>query len=174
MTLRLLSMRRLSAVTVLLASLLFVACGSRPDRSNELAAVRLMYVTPSISGHLTDTGHRLEGPLQAAVARALNARGYTVGSEAAADGIVRVAWILGHEISPSGQEERTLSLSLSIFSRAGDRLYSARSVQNWPERMWSEDRAISEVARMLNALPEAKAGLTPVEGKPALAPIRLK
>lgn len=167
-------MRRLPAVTALLASLLLVACGTRPDRSNELASVRLMHVTPSISGHLSDTGHRLEGPLQAAVARALSARGYTVGSEAGADGIVRVAWILGQEISPNGQEERTLSLSLSIFSRSGDRLYSARSVQNWPERMWSEDRVTSEIARMLNALPDAKPALTPVEGKPALAPIRLK
>lgn len=133
-----------------------------------------MHVTPSISGHLSDTGHRLEGSLQAAVAKALSTRGYAVGSEAGADGIVRVAWILGRETAPSGQEERTLSLSLSIFSRSGDRLYSARSIQNWPERMWSEDRLTSEVARMLSALPEAKPGLKPVEGKPALAPIRLR
>lgn len=133
-----------------------------------------MYVTPTISGHLSDTGHRMEAGLQAAVARALAARGYAVGSEAGADGIVRVAWIPGQAISPSGQEERTLSLSLSIFSRAGDRLYSGRSVQSWPERVWSEDRVSSEIARLLNALPDAKAGLTPAEGKPALAPIRLK
>lgn len=167
-------MRRLPAVPVALAAMLLMACGSRPDRSGELSAVRSMHVATTISGHLSDTGHRLEGPLQAAVARALSARGYAVGSEAGAEGFVRVAWILGREVGLGGQEERTLSLSLSIFSRAGDRLYSARSVQNWPERMWSEDRVTSEIARMLNGLPEAKSALAPVDGKPALAPIRLK
>jgi len=167
-------MNRLSVLTVILAGLVVTGCGSRPDRSAELARAKALYVTPSISGHLSDATHRLEGPLQAAVARALSARGYTVSSESGADGMVRVAWILSHDVAVTGEDERVISLSLSIFSRSGERLYSARSVQNWPERMWSEDRVASEVAAMLAGIPEAKSSLVPVEGKPSLAPIRLK
>lgn len=168
------SMRRLSALTLVLTALISAGCGSRPDRSGELAAVRTLYVTPTISGHLSDASHRLEDTVQSSVARALASRGYAVGPEAGADATLRVAWILGNEISPSGQEERMLSLSLSIFSHSGQRIYSARSVQNWPERMWSEDRVATEITRMLSGLPEARSSLVPAPGKPALAPIRLK
>lgn len=159
-------------LSLALASL--AGCGSRPDHADDFAKVRTLSLTPVIAGNLTDTGSRLEGFIQSATTRALNARGYAVGSEAEAQATVRVAWILGREIGPDGREERLLSLSLSIFSRAGDRLYSVRSAQNWPERMWSEDRAVTEVTRMLRDIPDCQSALVPAEGKPALAPIRLK
>ena len=156
------------------AVMLLVGCGSRVDRGSDLAGLRSLHVTPLISSSLTDAGARLDPAIREAVAHSLASRGYFVGSEADAQGLVRIAWILGREIGPDGREERTLSLSLSIFSRSGDRLYSARSAQNWPERMWSEDRAVTEVAHMLGEVPECHPSTVPVEGKPALAPIRLK
>lgn len=168
-------MDRLRIAAFTLALLAQAGCGSRPDRSDQVSGIRTMSVAPSISGNITDLTFRLEGSLQSAVSRALVAKGYMVGPEADAQGTVRVAWILGREISPSGQDERTLALSLSVFSRSGDRLYSVRSLQAWPESLWSEDRMLTEVARMLRDLPEARtAALVPADGKPALAPIRLK
>lgn len=164
---------RIAAFTLTLATL--VGCGSRPDRSEEITGLRSLSVTPTIAGNITDVTFRLEGSLQSAVARALVAKGYLVGPEGEAQGTVRVAWILGRDVSPSGQDERTLALSLSVFSRSGERLYSVRSLQAWPEQLWSEDRMLSEVGRLLCELPEArKAALAPADGKPALAPIRLK
>lgn len=162
-------------VSICLGLTCLAGCGSRPDRSDALAQSRRVHVTPSISGNLTDASFRMEPALQGAVARTLGARGYVVGPEADADAVVRVAWILGRDIAPDGKDERTLGLSLSIFSRSGQRLYSARSPQTWPERMWSDDRVTTEIARLLAGLPEAtKATLAPAEGKPAMAPIRLK
>lgn len=163
-------------ILVTLGLFLIPGCGSRPDRSGELSRVRSLHVTPSISGSLSDASFRLEPALQDAVTRSLIARGFSVGPEADAEGLVRVAWVLGRDIAPNGQDERTLSLSLSIFSRSGDRLYSARSLQTWPERMWSEDRVSSEIARMIRDLPPAEKTTTsaPAETKPKLAPIRLR
>lgn len=165
------------AVTLMtFGMLLLPGCGSRPDRSGQLSRVRSLHVTPSISGNLSDASFRLEPALQDAVTRSLIARGFSVGPEADADALVRVAWVLGRDIAPTGQDERTLSLSLSIFSRSGERLYSARSVQTWPERMWSEDRVSSEITHMLRQLPQAdRAATSPSpDSKPKLAPVRLK
>lgn len=168
-------MPALRTAIITLAVGLVVGCGSRPDRDEQLSHLKSLHVMPSISGNLTDTSFRLEGALREAVSRSLAAHGYSAGAEGVADGYVRVAWILGRDISPSGQDERTLSLSLSIFSRSGDRVFSARSPECWPERMWSEDRMTTEIARMLRTLPEARgSAMAPAEGKPALAPIRLK
>lgn len=168
-------MVRLRTAAIILALLALAGCGSRPDRSDEMSGIQTLSVSPSISGNITDLTFRLEGSLQSAVARALVAKGYLVGPEGDAQGTVRVAWILGRDVTPSGQEERTLALSLSVFSRSGERLYSVRSLQAWPESLWSESRMLGEVSRMLRDLPEArKAAQVPVDGKPALAPIRLK
>lgn len=169
------SMCSKAGLTFAIGLLVLVGCGSRPDRGEQLSKVRQLHVTPSISGNLSDASFRLEPALQDAVTRALLARGYAVGPESDANGVVRVAWVLGRDVAPNGQDERTLSLSLSIFSRSGDRLYSARSVQTWPERMWSEDRVTTEIARMLHDVPVAdKTSGDAVEVKPRLAPIRLK
>lgn len=163
------------------AVILLAGCASRTDRGAELAGIRSLHVAPAISSSLSDAGSRLEPALLAAATRMLTSRGYAVGPEADAQAFVRIAWILGRDIAPDGRPERTLSLSLSIFSRSGERLYSARSVEDWPERMWSEDRAASVIGQMLRDMPEchpapvpADAKPVPAEGRPALAPIRLK
>lgn len=168
-------MRWFAAFTLALGLSLLCGCASRPDRTGQLAKVRSVHVTPSISGNLSDTTSRLEPALRDAATRALLARGFSVGPEADAQALVRVAWVPGRDIAPNGQDERTLSLSLSIFSRSGDRLFSARSAQIWPERMWSEDRVSTEVTRLLRDLPEAERTVgAPEEVKTRLAPIRLR
>lgn len=167
-------MRWKTVICLGLGGVLLSACGSRVDRAEDLSKIRILQVTPVISASLSDAGSRLEPAIQAAAARSLSAKGYAIGTEADAQAYVRIAWILGRDIAPDGRDERTLSLSLSVFSRSGDRLYSGRSVQGWPERMWSEDRAVTEIANMLRDVPECRSVMVPVDGKPALAPIRLK
>lgn len=167
-------MRRTHIAALLTTLFLVVGCGSRPDRSETLCGSRILYLTPVISGGLSDRAFHLDSAVRSAATRSLTARGYQVGSEADAQAVVRIAWIMGRERSPSGQDERTLSLSLSIFSRSGERLYSARSNQVFAEPFWTEDRATAEVALLLKDLPNCLPAATPSEGKPALAPVRLQ
>lgn len=145
-----------------LAAALLSGCGSRPDRTDALSRLRRVHVDRVISAGLSDNGFRLEPALKSAAERTLGAKGYAVGAEADAQATVRIAWILGRDRAPGGLDERTLSLSLSVFSRSGERLYSARSAQVWPERMWSEDRAADEVALLLRDVPESRPAATPV------------
>lgn len=163
------------ALSRLALALLLLGCSSRPDRSEALAKARVLHVSPTISANLSDSALRLDPALRSAVARALSARGYTVGSEGEAQAVVRIAWIHSRERDSLGTEERTLSLSLSIFSRTGERLYSGRSALVLPERLWSEDRAAAEIALLLRDVPERRVGPVPAEpAKPALAPVRLQ
>lgn len=163
------------ALSLFALALLLLGCSSRPDRSEALAKARVLHVSPTISANLSESALRLDPALRSAVARSLSARGYAVGSEGEAQAVVRIAWILSRERDSLGAEERTLSLSLSIFSRAGDRLYSGRSALVLPERLWSEDRAAAEVALLLRDVPERRSSPVPTEAaKPALAPVRLQ
>lgn len=148
-----------------LALALLSGCGSRPDRSEALSRIRHLHVAPAISAGLSDAAFRLEPALRSAVERTLGAKGYAVGSEADAQASVRVAWILGRERSLAGQDERTLSLSLSVFSRSGERLYSGRSAQVLPERMWSEDRVGSEISLLLRDMPESRPAAPPAKAQ---------
>lgn len=165
---------RLKALSLLAVALLLAGCGSRPDRSEALGKVRVMHVSPTMSASLSEAAFRLDPAVQSAVAQSLAARGYTVGSQVESQAVVRVAWILARDRDLAGDEERTLALSLSIFSRDGERLYSGRSALVLPERMWSEDRATAEVALLLRDLPERRASSAPSNAKPALPPIRLQ
>ena len=162
------------ALSLLAMALLLAGCGSRPDRSEALGNVRVMHVSPTMSASLSEAAFRLDPAVQSAVAQSLAARGYSVGSQVESQAVVRVAWILARDRDLSGDEERTLALSLSIFSRDGERLYSGRSALVLPERMWSEDRATAEVALLLRDLPERRASSAPSNAKPALPPIRLQ
>lgn len=163
------------ALSLFALALLLVGCSSRPDRSEALAKCAVLHVSPTLSANLSEVALRLEPAVQSAVVRSLSAHGYSVGSEGQAQAVVRVAWVYARDRDSLGAEERTLALSLSIFSRDGQRLYSGRSALVLPERMWSADRASAEIALLLRELPERRASLPPADAaKPALAPVRLQ
>ena len=148
----------------LTGAVLFVACSSRSDRSGDLAKVRNLNVTPVISGSSSSTTQNLELTVQESIQRAVTARGYTVTKGGTADATVRAAWLIGNETT-NGKTERIYTLSVSVFNAQGDRIFSARSINGWPEVLWTEARVNSEIASLFRALPEAT---------PELAPVRLK
>lgn len=148
----------------LTGAVLFAACSSRPDRSGDLAKVRNLNVTPVISGSSSSTTQNLELTVQESIQRSVTARGYTVTKDGTADATVRAAWLIGNETT-NGKTERIYTLSVSVFNAQGERIFSARSINGWPEVLWTEARVNSEIAALFRALPEAT---------PELAPVRLK
>jgi len=142
---------------LLLSACLLVGCGARPSPANPLAGVRTLTLA-SVSGvSASELSPGLGLDLESALRRSLAVRGYQIRDTEGGEASVRASWFQEARLLPDGRREVHLGISLSIFDRSGERVFSARSARTTPAGQWNGDRVAAEVSHLLRSLPESGA-----------------
>lgn len=98
---------------------------------------------------------RLDHYLIHNLTQSLAVRGYQVSELSGFR--LRSTWVRdGASEAGSSRTNPFISLSFSVFSPAGDRLFSARSVRSLPLNQWNEARVAAEVRALMRKFPESK------------------
>lgn len=148
----------MSTPALLLLSLVLLAgCGSRPDSGNPFAAVRTLTLASVSEVSSPELPVGLGSELESALRRSLAVRGYQLQEAEGGDAVVRASWYQENRLQTSGRREVLLGLSVSVFDRAGARVFSVRTARPTPAGQWNADRVAAEVAHLLRGMPEAGA-----------------
>lgn len=101
---------------------------------------------------------RLDKHLVHHLTQSLTVRGYQVSELSGVR--LRSTWVrdTASEVGYS-RTNPSISLSFSVFSPTGDRLFSARSVRSAPLNQWNDARVATEVRSLMRKFPECKLDL---------------
>lgn len=148
----------MSLPQLLLLSLaaLLAGCGTPSDPARSLAGTRTLTLASVVGMSGSDLPQGLASDLESALRRSLSVRGYQVQDAEGGDALVRASWFQERRVSPAGRAEVLLGISVSVFGRGGERVFSARSARLNPATQWNGDRVAAEVAHLLRALPESR------------------
>ncbi len=142
---------------VALFALISVACNTSPTTSNELKSVTKVYVADTAPSNSTET-NALNNAVHDTAVRELQRLGYAIATNSnEANATLRSSWRVrkGEGVR---NDASSLSLSLSLFSKSGQRLFDADSGPAVLANFWNESRANSEVIAILARLPHAELG----------------
>ena len=115
--------------------------------------------TPLKSEGLSDVqAERLDKYLVHHLTQSLAVRGYLVSELSAVR--LRSTWVREAESEVGfNRTNPPISLSFSVFSPKGERLFSARSVRSLPLNQWNDARVAAEVRALMRKFPECKLDL---------------
>lgn len=140
---------------LLMSACLLAGCGSRPSSATPLAGVRTLTLASVSAVSASELSPGLDRDLESALRRSLSVRGYQLQDAEGGDAAVRASWYQESRPQPAGRPEVRLGISISIFDRAGARVFSVRSSRTTPAGQWNGDRVAAEVAHLLRSLPES-------------------
>ena len=150
----------MSRFLVALVAALMLGCVTKSSTA-QLSRQRSLVIetTPLSVDGLSDVQvERLDKYLVHHLTQSLAVRGYQVSELSAVR--LRSTWV--REPASEAGFNRTnplISLSFSVFSPKGDRLFSARSVRSLPLNQWSDARVAEEVRALMRKFPECKLDL---------------
>ncbi len=88
----------------------------------------------------------------------LRSRGYTVAnSKADADATLRSTWHISNSNNSMRKDEVSISLSMSLFNKQGQKVFSGDSGSGVPISFWSVAKTATAVDNVLSRLPVAAA-----------------
>jgi hypothetical protein len=143
-------MRLTSQVLLFCASLFILGCASSTGTSS-LKSVHKVFVVDPVASTLPET-NALSNVVHDTAVHELNSLGYvTTTNPTEAEAMVRSTWHT--RLDDSGHS--IVSLSISVFDKAGHKLFSGDSGSAVLSSFWNEAHASSEVSNILVHLPHA-------------------
>lgn len=142
---------------LLMLAALLAGCGTSSDHSKSLAGAGTLTLASVVGMSGPDLPQGLGADLESALRRSLSVRGYQVQDAEGGDAVVRASWFQERRVSPEGRAQVLIGISISIFDRKGERVFSSRSARPNPAGQWNGDRVSAEVAHLLRSLPEVRA-----------------
>jgi hypothetical protein len=131
-------------------SLLVVGC-STTGGTGSLKSVHKVFVADPVASTLPET-NALSNAVHDAAVHEVTALGYTTTTTLTeAEGVVRSTWHT--RLDDNGRS--IVSLSISVFDKAGHKLFSGDSGSAVISSFWNESHATTEVADILVKLPHA-------------------
>lgn len=142
---------------VALFTVISVACSTRSTPSADLKSVTKIYVADTVASNSLET-NALNNAVHDTAVRELQRLGYVIATNSNdANATLRSSWRIRKGEGVRNDSE-SLSLSLSLFSKSGQRLFDADSGPAVLANFWNESRANTEVSAILSRLPRAELG----------------
>jgi hypothetical protein len=134
-----------------------IACSTRSTPSADLKSVTKIYVADTVASNSLET-NALNNAVHDTAVRELQRLGYAIATNSNdANATLRSSWRIRKGEGVRNDSE-SLSLSLSLFSKSGQRLFDADSGPAVLANFWNESRANTEVSAILSRLPRAELG----------------
>jgi|APGre2960657468_1045069.scaffolds.fasta_scaffold00321_7 hypothetical protein len=134
-----------------------IACSTRSTPSADLKTVTKIYVADTVASNSVET-NALNNAVHDTAVRELQRLGYAIATNSNdANATLRSSWRIRKGEGVRNDSE-SLSLSLSLFSKSGQRLFDADSGPAVLANFWNESRANTEVSAILSRLPRAELG----------------
>ncbi|TSA30889.1 MAG: hypothetical protein D4R66_08260 [Opitutales bacterium] len=134
-----------------------IACSTRSTPSADLKSVTKIYVADTVASNSLET-NALNNAVHDAAVRELQRLGYAIATNSNdANATLRSSWRIRKGEGVRNDSE-SLSLSLSLFSKSGQRLFDADSGPAVLANFWNEPRTNTEVSAILARLPHAELG----------------
>lgn len=138
-----------------LFAVISVACSTSATSSADLKSVSKIFVADTAASNTLET-NALNNAVHDAAVRELQRLGYAITSNSnEANATLRSSWRTRKGEGVRNDSE-SISLSLSLFSKSGQRLFDADSGPAVLANFWNESRANTEVIAMLARLPHAE------------------
>ena len=147
---------RFAPLALVLVAFSLIGCGSSARTQKSINFTKVYVETPQTSdlsnvvqfnSTVVDTA---EGELRS--------RGYTItNSKADADATLRSTWRISNNSNSLHKDEVSISLSMSLFNKQGQRVFSADSGSAVPISFWTVAKTATAVDNVLSRLPVATA-----------------
>ncbi len=142
---------RLSGWFLLTVTLALFGCANAGGGAKSLKNVQKVYVADPVAATLPETT-ALNAAVHDVAVRELSALGYgSALTSQQADAVLKSTWHT--RLDDNGRS--IVSLSVTLFDKAGHKLYSSDSGAAVVSSFWSESRVTTELATMLGTLPHA-------------------
>ncbi|MCX6920765.1 MAG: hypothetical protein NTX20_05520 [Verrucomicrobia bacterium] len=140
-----------------LFAVISVACSTSPTSSADLKSVTKIYVADTVASNSLET-NSLSNAVHDTAVRELQRLGYAIVTNSnEANATLRSSWRIRKGEGVRNDSE-SLSLSLSLFSKSGQRVFDADSGPAVLANFWNESRTNTEVIAILARLPHAELG----------------
>ncbi len=144
-------------VLTALFAVILVACSTSSTPSADLKSVTKIYVADTVASNSLET-NSLNNAVHDTAVRELQRLGYAIVTNSnEANATLRSSWRIRKGEGVRNDSE-SLSLSLSLFSKSGQRLFDADSGPAVLANFWNESRTNTEVIAILARLPHAELG----------------
>jgi hypothetical protein len=147
---------RFTPLVLVLIAFSFIGCNSSPRAQKSINFTKI-YVESTQSSDSSNAIQFNSTVVETAEGE-LRSHGYTVTqSKADADATLRSTWHISNNGNNVRKDEVSLSLSMSLFNKQGQRVFSGDSGSAVPISFWNEAKTATAVDNILSQLPVATA-----------------
>jgi hypothetical protein len=147
---------RFTPLALVLLSFSFIGCSSSPRTQKSINFTKV-YVAAPVSSDLSNIVQFNSTVVETAEGE-LRSHGYTVTkSQADAEAILRSTWHISPNNNGMHNNELSVSLSMSLFNKQGQKVFSGDSGSALPMGFWSVAKTASAVDSVMSRLPVASA-----------------
>lgn len=147
---------RFTPLALILLSFSFIGCSSSPRTQKSINFTKV-YVEAPFSSDSSNIVQFNSTVVETAEGE-LRSHGYTVtNSRADAEAILRSTWRISTDNNTLRKDEISVSLSMSLFNKQGQKVFSGDSGSALPIGFWSVAKTATAVDNVLSRLPVASA-----------------
>jgi hypothetical protein len=147
---------RFTPLALILLSFSFIGCSSSPRTQKSINFTKVYVETPfsSDSSNIVQFNSTVVETAEGE----LRSHGYTVtNSRADAEATLRSTWRISTDNNSLRKDEISVSLSMSLFNKQGQKVFSGDSGSSLPIGFWSVAKTATAVDNVLSRLPVASA-----------------
>jgi len=147
---------RFASLALVSIAFLFTGCSSSPRAQKSINFTKVYVETPQTSDF--SNAIQFNSTVVETAEGELRSHGYTVTqSKADADATLRSTWRISNNANNMRKDEVSISLSMSLFNKQGQRVFSGDSGSAVPIGFWSVAKTATAVDNVLLQLPIANA-----------------
>lgn len=143
---------RFVPILLVITAFSFIGCNSTPRSQTSINFSKVYVEVPQssdssiVSSFNTSVVETAEGELRS--------RGYVItNNKADADATLRSTWHISNNINSARKDEVSLSLSMSLFTKQGKKVFSSDSGSAVPASFWNVAKTVTTVDNVLARLP---------------------
>jgi hypothetical protein len=141
---------------LVLIALSLIGCSSSPRAQKSINFTKVYVESPQTSD--SSNVIQFNSTVVDTAEGELRSHGYTVTqSKADAEATLRSTWRISNSGNNNRRDENSLSLSMSLFNKEGQRVFSGDSGSAVPMSFWSVSKTATAVDSVLSQLPVASA-----------------
>ena len=147
---------RLTPLVLVLMAFSFIGCSSSPRAQKSINFTKVYIESPQMSD--SSNVVQFNSTVVETAEGELRSHGYKVTqSKADADATLRSTWRISNSGNNMRRDEISISLSMSLFNKQGQRVFSGDSGSAVPMSFWSVAKTAISVDSILSQLPVATA-----------------
>ncbi len=143
---------RFTPLALVLIAFSLIGCSSSPRAQKSINFTKVYVDTPQTSDFSNNV--QFNSTVVECAEGELRSRGFTVTqSKADADAILRSTWRISNNGNNVRKDEVSLTLSMSLFNKQGQKVFSSDSGSAVPVSFWSVAKTATAVNNVLAKLP---------------------